>query len=639
MYYQRQYVYYAEALRNNEHPLRNFIASQNIPLFGTLDGTFGHCNIDSEYLRSIYVVDGNRELPWLTQRLAMVDGEILAVDHSFKATKKIKIRDEQSKRFLPAFSATLTIYNEYHQVAGQYLARSKSYKLVQHKLKALLDRYDTYQYNKPVVIYTDNCCNDKTELSIFESAHIRLDAYHFMDRYLDGCRQRHTKAFVGFCKQLRRAIFVLHEQDKAMVINDLKAQNIDVTENELIKRCRRFIPEPKILEHRLKQLYNTYKDAFYTSQDEKVFLFKSSMESIHQNALVHVRNNCLSDPPEIPLYFQRVKKQNEASFGCKRGTSALEGYHSGLKSIFQGGSISAELAQIMLTSYNFRWNIKNGVKNRGEKNYGFYDHHLLERIKMIGDCLNVNLYEEYKIANPKVQESFGCIGISHGVELQFIQSQHGSDMDVEDAGIQKISNRRVRSDTYIAKHSNLPSLPKPVQSKDEKKLFMELLAVHQTDFVKMAHEFNVRVAQHADDENCILRFKTADDLKVYHERINKAVSGKNAVTNTRKLHRRLKTMQNNFNTPIPNRSPVVSTNALPMQPWQYSIHPSAFVPMLPFSPFGSGISQLQLTMGELPPSPVLNSKKRKMHCTHCGEHKTKENNHLRSFCPYKNAND
>lgn len=637
IYYQRQYIYYAEAMRKYHHPMRNFMEAPNIPSFGTLDGDFDHCNIDSEYLRSVYVVDGNRELPWLTQRLAMIDGEILAVDHSFKATKKIKVRDEQSKRFIPAFSATLTVLNEYHQVAGQYLAHSKSYKHVQHKLKDLLDRYDVYKYNKPTVIYTDNCCNDKAELSIFESAQIRLDAYHFMDRYHDGCRQRHP-AFVGFCKQLRRAIFVLHEEDKSTIVEELKAQNIVVTDNELVKRCRRFIPEPKILEHRINQVYNTYKDAFYVSENEKVFLFKSSMKSIHENALVHVRNNCLSDPPEIGLYFQRVENRNGVSFGCKRGTSALEGYHSGLKSIFQGGSVSAELAQIMLTNYNFRWNIRNGIKNRGEKNYGFYDHHLLERIKMIGDSFNLNLYEEYRIANPKVKESFGCIGIAHGVELQFIQCQYASDMDVEDDDIKKVSNKRVRSDNYIAKHSNLPSLPKPVQSKHEKELFMELFAIHQTDFLKMAHDFNVRVAQQADDENCILRFKTADDLKTYHERINKAVAGKNAVTNTRKQHRRLKTMQNNFNAPIQNSPRVVTTNALPMQPWQYAIHPTSFVPMLPFSPFGSNVSQFQITMGELPPSPMVSlSKKRKMHCRHCGEHKTKENNHMRSFCPKKNT--
>jgi hypothetical protein len=210
MYYHKQYVYYAETFRRNKHRIRSFGMSPNIPAFGTLDGSFGHRSIEAEYLRTVYCVDGARDLPWITQRLSMVDGEILAVDHSFKAAKKIKIQDELSRKFIPAFGATLTVFNEYHQVSGQYLTRSKSYKDVQVKFKALLDRYEVYKYNKPLVIYTDNCCNDKSDLTIFDDAMVRLDAFHFMDRYFDGCKQRHP-SFTSFCKELRKAIFVIHD--------------------------------------------------------------------------------------------------------------------------------------------------------------------------------------------------------------------------------------------------------------------------------------------------------------------------------------------------------------------------------------------------------------------------------------------
>jgi hypothetical protein len=124
-------------------------------------------------------------------------------------------------------------------------------------------------------------------------------------------------------------------------------------------------------------------------------------------------------------------------------------------------------------------------------------------------------------------------------------------------------------------------------------------------------------------------------LKEYHDHIQKAVAGKDAVVNSRKLHRRLKAMQNDFKTPIPTAPILISPHALPMQPWQYSMQPQSFVPLLPLSPFGSTVSQFQLTMSELPPTST--AKKRKMHCTHCGKRKTRENNHLRTFCPNKSS--
>jgi hypothetical protein len=256
-----------------------------------------------------------------------------------------------------------------------------------------------------------------------------------------------------------------------VVTEDLKAQNIAVTENEIVKRCRRFIPEPKVLEERLKKLYSVYKDTHYIDEDnQRIYLFKPTMDSIHQNALLHVRKSCLSDPPTIPLYFQRVKKKSDVTFGCKRGTSALEGYHSGLKGIFVGGVVSAQLADILLANYNFRWNIRNGVRNRGEKDYFFYDHHLIERIKMMGSNLEINLYSEYQIANPRVKEKFGCIDVAHGAEMKlFIQSND----DLDDAWdtFTSISTKRVRSDKYIAFNSNLPSHPKQVRTKDERNLY------------------------------------------------------------------------------------------------------------------------------------------------------------------------
>ncbi len=53
---------------------------------------------------------------------AAIDGEILAVDHSFKVAKQIKIYDSHKKPFIQVFIATLTVYNEFHQVSDQYLS-------------------------------------------------------------------------------------------------------------------------------------------------------------------------------------------------------------------------------------------------------------------------------------------------------------------------------------------------------------------------------------------------------------------------------------------------------------------------------------------------------------------------------------
>jgi hypothetical protein len=76
----------------------------------------------------------------------------------------------------------------------------------------------------------------------------------------------------------------------------------------------------------------------------------------HSNLLKHVRKGCLSDLPDVNLYFgYNVADDNFKMNTCARGTSQLENFHSYLRRCIRASGLRPELAQALLINVVHRW--------------------------------------------------------------------------------------------------------------------------------------------------------------------------------------------------------------------------------------------------------------------------------------------
>ncbi|CAB1105835.1 unnamed protein product [Ectocarpus sp. CCAP 1310/34] len=100
--------------------------------------------------------------------------------------------------------------------------------------------------------------------------------------------------------------------------------------------------------------------------------------------LKHIETGCLSDPEGVPLYYPTG--QNAAGITthrCVRGTNCTEGYHRYLRRLLSSYCASPALAHSVLLEFNFRWNVRMAVKNRGlPREVGeFFDQYEIEIIQ------------------------------------------------------------------------------------------------------------------------------------------------------------------------------------------------------------------------------------------------------------------
>lgn len=90
-----------------------------------------------------------------------------------------------------------------------------------------------------------------------------------------------------------------------------------------------------------------------------------------------------------------------------RGCFSLEGYHRHLNALLGGGNYSPELAGALIALFNYRWNYECAVRNKGAKDWGMFDHWLLEEMQAV--CASMGWPDpcpDWRPA-PQTQERFG----------------------------------------------------------------------------------------------------------------------------------------------------------------------------------------------------------------------------------------
>jgi len=287
-----------------------------------------------------------------------------------------------------------TILNEYNKVVTHAILESDSSEYKRQLLQQTRDRYEAAQQPLPEDIWVDkDCCSGhlRTEYQkqnyptvtemlwhiLNPAIRIHLDIFHWMHRLHKGLHSRQHMMAAAFFQALSRACFIVHKGDWDELIHaycvvfkvGIEEAIKNIPTREVVIFCRRGVPPPGMLERRLQEVFKLFSLAHY----QGIPLFNARMYEIWAQALIHVRNGCLSDPEGDRICMYRlVKHVNYRShpgillpvWATCRGSSQVEAIHPGLHATFNSTIVGQELGHCCITDYFFNHN-NNRDKDAG----------------------------------------------------------------------------------------------------------------------------------------------------------------------------------------------------------------------------------------------------------------------------------
>ena len=245
------------------------------------------------------------------------------------------------------------------------------------------------RFDPPVSASTVDTQEDYEEEQNQVFTRVKLDPMHWITRVTSSLDSGHS-AYFDYCRVLRDAVFILDDGDKQRVADFL--QNIGETFEQrfsddpewVLRYVRRTIPQPSVLEERICAANCQFENVL--DPKTQMPLFPKGFSKIMDNALVHVRIGCLSDPSDVQLYYELPQKDPTAlpAFRCIRGTTSNEGtVHQKLIPAFGAQNAGPPLAYRMLLDFVTRLNMKAAIRNKGEYNHGHFDPWLLDELAKV----------------------------------------------------------------------------------------------------------------------------------------------------------------------------------------------------------------------------------------------------------------
>ena len=142
-------------------------------------------------------------------------------------------------------------------------------------------------------------------------------------------------------------------------------------------RCRRLIPPRLELAVRVQSVFEFFEGLV---DSEGTLLITEKVKAKHTKCMKHIWAGCLSDIAGLPVYFERGFEGGLSVFGTLRGTSQLESYHRWLRACMSRSRLCPDLFVDLLAHFNFRWNVRCGIRSLGDEDHGTYSHWLLESV-------------------------------------------------------------------------------------------------------------------------------------------------------------------------------------------------------------------------------------------------------------------
>ena len=284
----------------------------------------------------------------------------------------------------------------------------------------------------------------------FLCTRVKVDCFHWMQRYGRSMKKRHA-LFGIFHGCLRDAIFLLNPDDvatrKAMLVAKEKVKSNEEAEripkSYFTKRgrARRLILSRLELAVRVQAVFELFVGL--TDMDGELLITEKTHET-HRKCMEHIWRGCLSDIPGLQMYREQMRngKDGMGSFITIRGTSHLEGYHRWLKACISGSQLSPDLFRDLLAHFNFRWNVRSGIRNLGDMDYSTYCRWEVEAILNVveGKAIIGELFPSFERAMPlaKLNElgvDVDEIGFHMPAGSSF-SGDRGDESDDEDGGVE-----------------------------------------------------------------------------------------------------------------------------------------------------------------------------------------------------------
>ncbi|CBJ33586.1 conserved unknown protein [Ectocarpus siliculosus] len=219
---------------------------------------------------------------------------------------------------------------------------------------------------------------------------VRLDLFHALNRLSRTIKKGHG-AFRPIMARLRDACFLVNRDDVLQIEKVLERRGMSPAQVQqakdqdwsyFLRKCRRLVPPPSELLKRFDKVVQEFGNCVDNISKE-VLLRPKSMKAVSL-LRKHIVAGCLSDPDGVAMYYAVGKTTDGlVNYRCVRGTNDVEGYHRYLRTLLASYCASPALAQSVLLEFNFRWNLKMMVKNRGlPAELGeHYNQHLVEIIQ------------------------------------------------------------------------------------------------------------------------------------------------------------------------------------------------------------------------------------------------------------------
>ena len=173
---------------------------------------------------------------------------------------------------------------------------------------------------------------------------LKLDILHVMQRYARGCSSSTDPLYGVVVHILKLAFYKVNTDDMEKVKVWLeKARHMTVEQirnlpaNFYDDLIRKEVPLPSELRHRLQAVYDVF--SVVNGKDGKPFFRQhgnEKMADIHAEVLNHVFKGCISDPPDLNMYYEVAAKPGVSMAYHRilhsiRGTSLLENFHLHLR--------------------------------------------------------------------------------------------------------------------------------------------------------------------------------------------------------------------------------------------------------------------------------------------------------------------
>jgi hypothetical protein len=192
---------------------------------------------------------------------------------------------------------------------------------------------------RPKIIYVDcECCGAWKPIieQLWPGVDIVLDSFHAIRRLTQTTSSTKHPWHARFCKRLSEAVFAEDEELSSRFRKALKRTKLSRKASTRLKaECvTRRVKDKNEIEASIENAI-----AEFRSQVHETFgpLLTPKTLSAWSSLKLHVRNGCLRDPPGVELYATQGKPvvvggETFNKFKSKRGSSALEGFHSIQKS-------------------------------------------------------------------------------------------------------------------------------------------------------------------------------------------------------------------------------------------------------------------------------------------------------------------